>query len=67
MLQQHIMDLTQAKFELQRGLTQQQALAATLANENESMTADFNRQVRGKVAMLPVKILCSILPYKMSV
>ncbi|KAK9824965.1 hypothetical protein WJX74_010728 [Apatococcus lobatus] len=44
MLQQHIMDLTQAKFELQRGLAQQQTLAATLASENESMTADFNKQ-----------------------
>lgn len=40
------MDLTQAKFELQRGLAQQQALAETLADENEALTTDFNKQVR---------------------
>ena len=44
-LQQHIDELTQQKFELARGLEQQQQLAASLAAENQQLLDDFNRQV----------------------
>lgn len=44
-LQQHIDDLTKEKFELGRGLKEQQKMAASLAEENLLATEDFNRQV----------------------
>ena len=44
-LQQHIDDLTREKFELARGLAEQQKMAASLAEENLLVTEDFNRQV----------------------
>lgn len=44
-LQQHIDDLTKEKFELGRGLKEQQRMAASLAEENLLVTEDFNRQV----------------------
>lgn len=49
-LQQHIDDLTKEKFELVRGLREQQKVAASLAEENLLVTEDFNRQVRCKSA-----------------
>lgn len=45
MLQQHIDDLTREKFELMRGLQEQQKLAAGLSDENLTITESFNRQV----------------------
>jgi len=44
-LQQHIDDLTKEKFELVRGLKEQQKMAAGLSEENLLLTEDFNRQV----------------------
>ncbi|CAM6105658.1 unnamed protein product [Calypogeia fissa] len=44
MLEQHIEDLTQEKFSLQRGLDSARALAETLAKENSALTEDFNNQ-----------------------
>jgi len=44
-LQQHIDDLTKEKFELMRGLKEQQKMAAGLSEENLLLTEDFNRQV----------------------
>ena len=44
-LQQHIDELTTAKFELQRGMAQQGKLAASLAAENMRLSEDFNQQV----------------------
>jgi hypothetical protein len=44
-LQQYIDDLTQEKYELQRGMEQQSKLAASLASENEQLTQDFNNMV----------------------
>ena len=44
-LQQHIDDLTNEKFELVRGLKEQQKMAAGLSEENLLLTEDFNRQV----------------------
>ncbi len=44
-LQQHIDELTTAKFELQRGMAQQGKLAASLAAENMRLGEDFNQQV----------------------
>ena len=44
-LQQHIDELTTAKFELQRGMAQQGKLAASLAAENMRLSEDFNHQV----------------------
>ncbi|KAL0045830.1 hypothetical protein WJX82_006049 [Trebouxia sp. C0006] len=43
-LQQHIDDLTKEKFELVRGLKEQQKMAAGLSEENLLLTEDFNRQ-----------------------
>jgi hypothetical protein len=42
-LQRHIDELTRDRFELQRGLERQAALAARLADENEALMADKNR------------------------
>ncbi|KAL3679165.1 hypothetical protein R1sor_022121 [Riccia sorocarpa] len=44
MLEQHIEDLTQEKFSLQRGLDAARALAETLAQENSALTEDYNKQ-----------------------
>ncbi|KFK39693.1 hypothetical protein AALP_AA3G276800 [Arabis alpina] len=43
-LEQHIEDLTQEKFSLQRDLDASRALAESLASENSSMTDTFNQQ-----------------------
>ena len=44
-LQQHIDELTQQKFEAQRGIAAQQRVADELSEENKSLAEDFNRQV----------------------
>ncbi|EHA8588784.1 protein BLISTER [Cocos nucifera] len=46
-LEQHIEDLTQEKFSLQRALDTSRALAESLAAENSSLTESYNQQ--GKV------------------
>ncbi|KAK1304739.1 hypothetical protein QJS10_CPB11g00628 [Acorus calamus] len=43
-LEQHIEDLTQEKFSLQRALETSRALAESLAAENSSLTESFNQQ-----------------------
>ncbi|KAL3506298.1 hypothetical protein ACH5RR_031680 [Cinchona calisaya] len=43
-LEQHIEDLTQEKFSLQRALDASQALAGSLATENSSLTDSYNQQ-----------------------
>ncbi|KAL1190503.1 Protein BLISTER [Cardamine amara subsp. amara] len=43
-LEQHIEDLTQEKFSLQRDLDASRALAESLASENSSMTDTYNQQ-----------------------
>ncbi|KAJ0092735.1 hypothetical protein Patl1_25803 [Pistacia atlantica] len=43
-LEQHIEDLTQEKFSLQRSLEASRALAESLAAENSSLTDTYNRQ-----------------------
>ena len=45
-LLQHIEDLTQEKFSLQRALDTSRALAESLAAENSSLTESYNQQVR---------------------
>lgn len=42
---QHIEDLTQEKFSLQRALDASRALAESLAAENSSLTESYNQQV----------------------
>lgn len=42
---QHIEDLTQEKFSLQRALEASRALAESLAAENSSLTDSYNQQV----------------------
>jgi hypothetical protein len=42
---QHIEDLTQEKFSLQRALEASRALAESLASENSSATDSYNQQV----------------------
>lgn len=43
-LEQHIEDLTQEKFSLQRGLEASRALAESLASENSALTDGYNQQ-----------------------
>lgn len=43
-LEQHIEDLTQEKFSLQRGLEASRALAESLASENSALTDSYNQQ-----------------------
>ncbi|XP_027363674.1 protein BLISTER [Abrus precatorius] len=43
-LEQHIEDLTQEKFSLQRALEASQALAESLATENSTLTDNYNQQ-----------------------
>ncbi|KAG8369744.1 hypothetical protein BUALT_Bualt14G0045600 [Buddleja alternifolia] len=43
-LEQHIEDLTQEKFSLQRALEASRALAESLASENSTLTDSFNQQ-----------------------
>ncbi|OMO97939.1 hypothetical protein CCACVL1_04408 [Corchorus capsularis] len=50
-LEQHIEDLTQEKFSLQRALEASRALAESLAAENSSLTDSYNQQ-RGAVNQL---------------
>ena len=45
LLLQHIEDLTQEKFSLQRALEASRALAESLAAENSSLTDSYNQQV----------------------
>lgn len=42
---QHIEDLTQEKFSLQRALDASRSLAESLASENSALTDSFNQQV----------------------
>lgn len=42
---QHIEDLTQEKFTLQRALEASRTLAESLASENSSLTDSYNQQV----------------------
>lgn len=42
---QHIEDLTQEKFSLQRALEASRSLAESLASENSSLTETYNQQV----------------------
>lgn len=42
---QHIEDLTQEKFSLQRALEASRALAESLAADNSSLTDSYNQQV----------------------
>lgn len=42
---QHIEDLTQEKFSLQRSLEASRALAESLAAENSALTDSYNQQV----------------------
>lgn len=44
-IMQHIEDLTQEKFSLQRALEASRALAESLAAENSSLTESYNQQV----------------------
>jgi len=46
---QHIEDLTQEKFSLQRDLDASRALAESLASENSSMTDTYNQQVHASL------------------
>jgi hypothetical protein len=48
---QHIEDLTQEKFALQRGAEAARALAASLEEENSRLTEDFNRQAQAVQAL----------------
>ncbi|XP_078440547.1 protein BLISTER isoform X2 [Wolffia australiana] len=43
-LEQHIEDLTQEKFSLQRALESSRSLAESLASENSSLTENYNQQ-----------------------
>lgn len=45
LLFQHIEDLTQEKFSLQRALDASRTLAESLAAENSSLTDSYNKQV----------------------
>ena len=61
-LQQHIDELTRENFELTRGLDTQRRVAQTLAEENQHLTADFNRQVTiaqmaGKICLAHMKLM----------
>ena len=56
-LQQHIDDLTQHKFEVQRGLAAQQRVAQELSEENKTLTEDFNRQVHSSCCMLDMTLM----------
>jgi hypothetical protein len=44
-IMQHIEDLTQEKFSLQRALEASRVLAESLATENSSLTENYNNQV----------------------
>ncbi|GAA0152135.1 hypothetical protein LIER_10691 [Lithospermum erythrorhizon] len=61
-LEQHIEDLTQEKFSLQRALEASQTLAASLASENSSLTESYNQQgsvvaqLKGEMEMLQEEI-----------
>lgn len=45
---QHIEDLTQEKFSMQRALEASRALSESLAAENASLTDSYNQQVGSK-------------------
>lgn len=49
---QHIEDLTQEKFSLQRALEASQVLAESLATENSSLTDNYNHQVGLRVTSM---------------
>lgn len=44
--EQHIEDLTQEKFSLQRALEASRVLAESLATENSALTDSYNQQVK---------------------
>ena len=52
----------QEKFELARGLKEQQRLAGVLADENQAMTDEFNRQVCQRVKRLAARPPDACLP-----
>ncbi|KAJ8434320.1 hypothetical protein Cgig2_034199 [Carnegiea gigantea] len=54
-LEQHIEDLTQEKFSLQRTLEASKALSESLAAENSSLTESYNHQVLGDPHSIRVK------------
>jgi len=61
-LQQHIDDLTKEKFELVRGLKEQQKMAGGLSEENLLLTEDFNRQVIADLSHLHNVETCFYCP-----
>lgn len=56
---QHIEDLTQEKFSLQRALEASRSLAESLAAENSSLTDSYNQQVSLYIFALCYRILCN--------
>ncbi|KAL9240769.1 hypothetical protein vseg_014951 [Gypsophila vaccaria] len=54
-LEQHIEDLTQEKFSLQRAMEASKALAESLATENSSLTESYNQQA-GLVSQLKAEM-----------
>jgi hypothetical protein len=56
-IMQHIEDLTQEKFSLQRALEASRVLAESLATENSSLTENYNNQVGLRV------IVCHFVEY----
>lgn len=54
---QHIEDLTQEKFSLQRALEASRVLAESLATENSSLTENYNHQVGLQI------IVCHFVAY----
>lgn len=60
-LGQHIEDLTQEKFSLQRALDASRALAESLAAENSSLTDNYNQQVGSQNEILVALWLCVLI------
>jgi len=56
-IMQHIEDLTQEKFSLQRALEASRVLAESLATENSSLTENYNHQVGLRI------IVCHFVAY----
>ncbi|KAF9597207.1 hypothetical protein IFM89_016348 [Coptis chinensis] len=55
-LEQHIEDLTQAKFSMERDLNASRALAESLATENSSLTDSYNQQLKSDMESLQEEI-----------
>ncbi|KAL2922225.1 Protein BLISTER [Bienertia sinuspersici] len=56
-LEQHIEDLTQEKFSLQRTLEASKVLTESLAAENSSLTESYNQQLSAALAMAEASIV----------